>query len=578
MSEANEGYIAPHVYRDARGLWYTVTGAQRIAGAHGPSIIRWGERPGRYLDGRCIEKRKAPPYRPLCKVPEVTLYFGPDLEEIGRRRIAARGGRRLPKVLPKAKGKWLHEHIFQTTDGVVCFDAQYLKKTYPAVAWATWYAWLEEPSADMGRTLRAFVAPPGPGSEGGQYRARIVWEQGDVEAVVRQVTDSDARRRPLTCPGEWLSDDLWQDREYGVCARDGYLSERLDVYDSYLAVKRRHRHPVLDSAVNGGKPRSRRVPKLSGRHTVLVSCLADFEKVVAWDRSREQRCHEQAPPVGWKKAAQLARDLTITGIDGKVCLSLALREFRKEHPEAAALAPGLAAETKVGSRTVKAWSYDGEAFLHWLGGRHVRDVAAPHRKVANLREGQALHEAVRFLQFVLTRGSFSRRVFRRFLAEPPTVPLQPCGPVPRRDIRGWARSAGIECSKVLTRAKREAGVKHFRKGRPVRSYWYLSAPVVIACPPAPARAAPRASTTAATEPESPDASSRGAPSPPAGKERVKPMREVHEGWERLHQEGKSWEEIARDESRNVGRRVPAATVENAVKRLRRERRKKARAE
>jgi hypothetical protein len=77
------------------------------------------------------------------------------------------------------------------------------------------------------------------------------------------------------------------------------------------------------------------------------------------------------------------------------------------------------------------------------------------------------------------------------------------------------------------------------------------------------------------EPVVPPAAARsgGGEGRPARKERVKKMRPVHEQWERWHDAGMSYEEIARKEEKDNHRVVSAGSVEKAVKRLRCERRK-----
>jgi hypothetical protein len=305
-----------------------------------------------------------------------------------------------------------------------------------------------------------------------------VWAQKDVEAVVRQrVNEKNERRCPPGTPGKWLTTDLWQDDEFGVCGRDGYLADRFGRSKTYFVHRRRHAHPALNPAVNAGRPRSRRLPKLTelGR-VVIVSCMDDFDKIAAWDQERDRRT--KAAPDGWQNAADLAAALNIGAADreGRMCLSFALRAFRQERPRSAEQAGG----RRHNGRLLRTWHYDPQAFRRWLGGRSIQEAAAPLRRRKDSPTGlKRLRRAVLFLQFVLTHGGFSVRHFERFVAEPPDGELQPCLPVPKRTILAWAKRAGIEPSKMLKRAKKEAGVMHQEKGFQGPSEWYLPGPVRI---------------------------------------------------------------------------------------------------
>jgi hypothetical protein len=472
VPDQSVGWVSPYAYRDDRGLWYTLTGAKKKHGVHDALVLRWAKTPCRYLGGRYIESRRAP-HCPLPGAQPKVLYFGPDLEEIQKRQAA-----RYKNVLPEANGAWLGDHIFQTSDKTICFDFSYLKANYSGVCCALWRQWLKRPNLDLGRTLRAYKAPGGPssvrGHPGGAKRARIVWVQEDVEAAARRWTDHKARRMPPAYPGSWLSEALWQDKEFGVCARDSYISEHIGRGHSQITNLRRRPHPALDPAVNSGRPRCRRVPSMNGRGLSHVSCLEDIDKIAAWNRERERQLVSQAVPVGWKHRAQLAQALCLTGTEARLDLRFALLAFRTEHPNSAVEG---ARKQRVKNSLFRVWYYDPESFKCWLGARSIKEAAAAFKPPSGRRAQARLDRAVRFLQFVLTSGKFTRRTFGRFLAEPPTAPLQPCAPVPSTDLYAWARVDGIGVT-LLRKARGMAGAKRFRKGYPLQAYWYLPSPVL----------------------------------------------------------------------------------------------------
>jgi hypothetical protein len=474
------------------------------------------------------------------------------------------------KALPTVEGKWLSETIFQATGGAICFDISYLKTAppYSDVYYTNWYAWLERPNADIGRTIHAFIAPPRAKVTRGWGRTRIIWPQAEADLVVGQRADLNNRRRPPSAPGRWLSEDLWQDDEYGVCARDDALAEALGRSSQVLTNRRRHAHPALDPKVNGGRVRFRRVPKLSMPQPVVVSCLEDIEKVAAWERRQEGLSGGEVR-AGWKNATEIRSALKITDLAGKVALSFALRTFRQERPDAA--------ERRTEGRNAKnvlirPWYYDPAAFDRWRNGRSVQEIAETTSRQPGPRFFKRLREAVLFLLFVLTldpvtrkpRPSFSLRRFRRFVADPPAEPLQPRDPVPRADILAWAKVAGVEPTKMLKRAKKVVGVKYLRNGWQGTSCWYLPAPACV--PRADGNVVREAGEPAVGEmPGQPGAPDDGTSVPTT---RTHHRQALHEEWQRLHQAGKSYAHIARQESRRLGRTVAEETVRSAIKRLR----------
>ena len=90
MSErSHEGWVGKHKYQDSRGTWYTLLGALLSFGLRAYWVIRWAVKGCRLLNGKTIDTRKAPRRTPFCKYEEVTLYFGPHLEEVRVARLAA---------------------------------------------------------------------------------------------------------------------------------------------------------------------------------------------------------------------------------------------------------------------------------------------------------------------------------------------------------------------------------------------------------------------------------------------------------------------------------------------------------
>ena len=387
--------------------------------------------------------------------------------------------------LPKARGEWVEDdYIFHTADGMVCFSIDYLKCKKKEVPWSTWYRWLDRSMPALGREVKAFVVPAPKGKAG--YPERIVWVKPDVDAVVDHYKNEKTRKRPLARPGTWLKPDLWEDAEWGLSGTDNVLSEHFDRTPSTFGKRRRTKHPALKGITPDGRPRRTYVPKLSGRDVALVTCIADLQLIFDWERERDAQLLAQAP-AGWETAKEIVQRLGIKSQEERMCLSFALKGFRQERPKAAV-------QVRHGenpkNRLLRSWHYDKVAFTAWLGGRTLKEAAAPYRRSGNATLQKRLVVAVRFLQFVLTKGPgrpaagnpLSRNKFLRFAADPPAGPLQPRDEVAKRDILAWAKDAGVEPSKMLKRAKKAAGVSHRLRllGRfGWTSYWYLPAPVVI---------------------------------------------------------------------------------------------------
>jgi hypothetical protein len=384
--------------------------------------------------------------------------------------------------LPTTEGKWLDEHIFRTAAGVDCVDRHYLTDNHPGIGLENWRRWLKSLNPDLGRKLRGFDVQSHPNMRAKGYETTIVWVQSDVELAARQRTDTRARKTPPDLPGRWLTETVWEDQEFGKCLRDEQLAGLLKRTTNYLVGRRHRPHPALDRNGNGGKPRFRKVPKLTtgdtllkrsgkrrlGEGLVIVSCLSDFERIAEWDEAQAGR----VVPEVWKLFNQVAEATGIIGNTNRFELGLALQLFRVECPGSAGQAWG--PERRPNQRQPP-WRYDPEAFDRWLNGRTIKEVAAPLRRRDNSKTNRKLRRAVLFLQFVLTQGDFSVRRFNSFVADPPAGDLAPCAPVLGKTVVEWARLAHIGTDKTLPKARKELGVKHLLKGSgaAMKSYWSL---------------------------------------------------------------------------------------------------------
>jgi hypothetical protein len=379
--------------------------------------------------------------------------------------------------LPKASGKWLTEHIFQLADGRICFHYRHLEERFKEIEPSNWYLWLKVPNADLDRTIRAFLVPNpkrGKGVAGNRHAYIRVWLQEDADLVLALRTDPGKRYRPVASPGKWLTDEIWQDDEYGACGRYEFLCKHYGRSDSkYFYYWEHHRHPAIDPTVNEGKARSRRVPGLNNHHRAMVCCLADFDRIAEWDRLQESKASSVEIPEHWRNAAQIAADRKLTGVKHKTNLYFVLRAFRLEVPQAA-----LEKKYRVRNRLASTTFYDQEEFDRWLAGRDVDQIAARLGPKSRVWYNRRLQMAVLFLQFVLTHGSYSPKLFGRFCNAPPPGPLEPCAPVPKNDVLNWSRRLGIGES-LLRAARKLARVMPFGSRNPAKEKagWYLEGPV-----------------------------------------------------------------------------------------------------
>ncbi len=392
------------------------------------------------------------------------------------------------EALPVATGVWhLAGRIFRTTEGVTCFTGRHLQETnpYKAVSGYLWWLWLKktchhlDPAVNGGRVRAYRVRDERPTS---RHPEVIVFVGDDADVIARAQDQS----KPAGRPGRWLSDTTWQDDGFGPCLVRAALAVSIGQPASYVDYwtrggggggrQRPRRHPALDPATNGGKPRRRKVPKPGVKGLVTVHCLTDFTGMVAWDKA-----HQQARPVippGRVRVSDIAQREGLPGVGGNLQLSFVLDAFRRECPDAV---------TDTDPEDRRLWRayglaryyYDPDAFRRWLAGRDIREVARPLLHANAEKHRARVGRAVRFLQFVLTRGDYLPGAFARFLTDPPKEPLQPCGPVLRNEVYRWAEQAGIDRSKVLTAAAKQAGVKRRKKAFHGESYWLFDGPVTV---------------------------------------------------------------------------------------------------
>jgi hypothetical protein len=416
-----------------------------------------------------------------------------------------------------AVGKWLADGIFQTPDRKLWFTIAYLKLRYKSIYWSMWYDWMEracpdlDPAINDGRinTLPAECDSGGTGT---------VWSQEDADSILARREQGEsglrARRTPPGADGQWLSDDLFQHREIGIMARDKKLAELCNTAASGPGRWRRKRHPALDPNVNDGKLRSIEVAPLAprsggwGRRRVPVSSLDDYQAITKWKNEQDQ-IPGQAP-AGWKTAKELWTSLNIRSQDERMALSFALRSFRSEHPESAERdrKPDTAR-----NRVHRPWRYDDRAFVRWLAGRTLEEVAASERRKSTKTKEERLRKTGLFIFFILTHGRYSAKLWQKFLANPPYgKELPSAGLVLANDGKAWAKEAGLPNTKLLKKAKKAVGVQYTVKGFGPghKTYWSLPAPVVIPRPEG------HQARDARRDQASPSTDGNGHETPPAG--------------------------------------------------------------
>jgi hypothetical protein len=395
--------------------------------------------------------------------------------------------------LPHADGEWIDDHIFLTRSEVLCVDSQYLYDRYPWSRWkhshsrsSVWYRWLRRKNPHLGRTLRAFLVKLPPSRRQNLRDKVIVWVHKDVKDVNALHTDQKNRQCPPGPKGSWITDEIWDDNEYGPCGTDDFLRDHVEHEGEsfFSSCRRRDKHPALDPKVNRGRVRFRRGvlhPKKPLR--LIVTCIADARACATWQKNRK---HEPECDVDWgMSCTEIARALRITDANGRVCLDLLLKAFRREHPEGARqINQKRAVSLPQGVATFSPYRYDFQAFKRSLGGKSVKEAAAERAAAAgynlnDFKSPKKIERAVRFLMFMLTHGSYSPNLFALFLREPPSVELAPFGPVDLHAIVKAAKRERIGATKNLKWAKKILEAGHGKKGHrdKCRPFWFLTKPV-----------------------------------------------------------------------------------------------------
>lgn len=385
-------------------------------------------------------------------------------------------------------GEWIEKSLVWQTDGLLYFTRRYLERPEYAsvVSPMMWQKWVDAPCTDLD-----------PRVNGGRIRhVRLNWRKGqdvfaylqaDVKEIIRRRTDAKARTTDPAEYGEWLNDQLFQLtrdvpdmklRSGEILCRDDKLADEAGVSDMTPVYWRRYAHAKLDPAINEGKLRSLRVPKLGrskgGRHTVPVSSRTDWKKIMADRLQRRQQALSR--PASGQTAEEIATELHVEYDDKsqRLALSFVLRSFREQVPNAAH-------ETTVWSndhnQARTEWRYDLAPLRGWLGKRSVQNVAEELRRLetprVKERRQRRLRKAVAFLQFVLTEGKWRPRAFQHFLASPPFgKELRPCEGVPSDDIKRWARDAGVSIH-LLWAAKKALPIGWSRLA-PGQTSWRLT--------------------------------------------------------------------------------------------------------
>jgi hypothetical protein len=336
-------------------------------------------------------------------------------------------------------------------------------------------------------------------------------------------------------------------------------------------------HPAL-----GRKAEHFLVTKVSagkGRASVAVTAQKDVETILAWRKRKKDRAAVARTPKGWQTRNELCTRYGIKDAnrasDNSISFSIVLRIFRDECPESASQV-----ETWVAKRncSFSQWHFDPAAFDRWLNGRSYVELAKDHRRAKTpqvlAREQKRLDYAVRFLQYVLTRGAYHPRLFRRFLRKPPIGRILEPFPEGLRiggrkldeanSIRAWAKSAGISigCGRNLERAAGLLKVESFSRAFQGPHYWRLRSPITVE----------KLSTD--QDIVSPPSGNQGTSflllnGIRSGRKRrnKRPAEAVHREWKSLRDRGLSHGQIAKLHTSEKGEPTSADTVRKALSRL-----------
>jgi hypothetical protein len=398
----------------------------------------------------------------------------------------------------------------------------------------------------------------------------IVFLQDDVNRVISRRKEAKNRDTDPAKQGEWLTDELFQVTrdipEAFLHAKDVLcietkLAEEAGVSPAMPSHWRRHRHPALDPAVNGGRLRFLRVPKrrrpMSGPGMVRVSSRDDWKKIVGW-RGRQQQQAATQPRGLTREGLAQTFDVDLSNRDDGIALSAVLNEFRKERPSHVFQASRWH-EAK--NRFFQEERYDEDAVRQFLGGQTVQAVAANLRRAtspdASGRLAGRLQKARAFLLFVLMEGRWAPSAFEHFqtqLAAGTTI--KPSEGACLQDVRRWAKKARVNWRQVLA-AKATLPIGLVKKGlqKSASKLWRLTEPVVIPL------ASPHGEGT-----NGQPASNGTPPAPPASEDRDRPAAAnrptkknrgpvpklseadiaLHDEWVRAHEVGVRMKDFARD--------------------------------
>jgi hypothetical protein len=399
-------------------------------------------------------------------------------------------------VLP-IEGAWLGNGIFHGKNKRIYLNIRFLKATHPfsSINQGLWYEWIKvqctelDPTVNFGR-IRAFKAPALPG----ESKEQTVWDKEDATRIATRRSDSSTRRTTHR-PGTFLSDEIWDDQEHGVCAPTKYLATLLKRNRSWFYLWFDREHPALPPNVNAAKPRYCDLPPrnhLQGAHLCRFASIHDFQRIDEWERGQQRVTHPA--PAGRLTRGELAQTigLRLCNMKEQIAFSSVLRHFRGQNPNAwdrRKMPSGGVREAYASP-----FYYDGPAFRVWFqkelanvkestrteGEPSIKEVArylGQHRP--SKRVQKRLLKAVRFLQFVLTHGFFGKVEFRRFLLSPPVgQSLGPGAPVSSTNLRDWAKEAGVGWRDVL-KAKKIVGAEHKGIGPNSTALCFLPSPALV---------------------------------------------------------------------------------------------------
>src|SRR5262249_31175911 len=131
----------------------------------------------------------------------------------------------------------------------------YKPKEEPTIGQSLWYSWHRRSCQDLdpsinGGKCRAFLVPAY--TEKPKYPLETVWLQDDADRIIERRASPEKRRTPKEVNGRFLSPEVWEDAEYGICLtdkglRDFFAGEPIfSPSTDFFANGRRQTHPALD--------------------------------------------------------------------------------------------------------------------------------------------------------------------------------------------------------------------------------------------------------------------------------------------------------------------------------------------